>query len=296
MGDLKLPLSVGAVRKFVAFTNERERIRLAKEAGGAIPWTKDPVLATYRFTNVHREHDLQTRLIARGWREPHMDDPDVWFAMCVARLVNWWPTLEEVGYPVPWVPKRFVKALGDRMHRGSKVFTGAYMINQSIPGGAGMLKHAYLAEYVLTPLWEKRKIIRPRKGDSLHHFYSRLRVAKGMGSFMAAQVVADTKYTGPLQTASDWVDFAAPGPGSQRGLNIVYGRDPKTPWRDADWHAHLLRLGALYHLEGGPKVHAQDLQNCLCEYSKYVRGSSRTKYVPSLSEENLLCMSSKPRT
>ena len=43
--------------------------------------------------------DRTTRWIADNWRTPHVDDPDVWFAMVIARFVNWPDTLAALGYP-----------------------------------------------------------------------------------------------------------------------------------------------------------------------------------------------------
>jgi hypothetical protein len=111
-----------------------------------------------------------------------------------------------------------------------------------------------------------------------------------MGSFVAAQIVADLKYVPPLKHARDWMTFAAPGPGSKRRLNRVLGRPADAPWRDDDtWRVGFRRL----HEEIKPELermglgdlHAQDLQNCLCEMDKYERtglgeGKPKRRFVP----------------
>lgn len=43
---------------------EREQIRNRNEAGQSAPWTADPILETYRFTNVRRRDDRVSRLFA----------------------------------------------------------------------------------------------------------------------------------------------------------------------------------------------------------------------------------------
>jgi hypothetical protein len=83
--------------RLLAFAVEREDIRRRREQGRARPWTFDPVLQQFRFCNIRREDDRTTREIAALWREPYKAHPDVWFAMAVARLVNWVPTLKELG-------------------------------------------------------------------------------------------------------------------------------------------------------------------------------------------------------
>ena len=88
--------------QFVQFIRVREAIRLRRAAGAPPPWTDNQILREWSFCNVRREEDRVTRWIAERWRNPHADDPDLWFAMAVARFVNWPDALAEIGYPVPW--------------------------------------------------------------------------------------------------------------------------------------------------------------------------------------------------
>jgi alpha-glutamyl/putrescinyl thymine pyrophosphorylase clade 1 len=257
-------------KPLLRFIFERHAIYGRKAEGLPKPWTHDKILQSYRFCNVYRELDTVTQWIATHWREPHKDDPDLWFAMCVARLVNWPDTLEALGFPIPWQPNRFIEVLERRKKDGEKVFTGAYMV----PGGPdGISKARYLAAEVLTPMWRDKEKIRPVQDDRLSDFYERLSEYQVMGSFMTGQVVADVKYVRPLLCAKDWWTWASPGPGSQRGLNRVMGRDIKSPWARVDWYKCLRELHDKIQkrFTGMPKLHAQDLQNCLCEFDKYER-------------------------
>jgi hypothetical protein len=252
---------------------EREAIRVRRASGAPKPWTEDPILREWSFTNVRRESDRVTRWIAENWREPHAEDPDLWFAMAVARLVNWPDTLVELGYPVPWEPDHFRAVMAAREARGETRFSSAYNISN---GGSTAPKAHHLVDKVFAPLWARRKQLRPRPEDSLHTFYGRLREMRGFGSFMAAQVVADVKYVAPLDGARDWWTFAAPGPGSKRGLNRVLCRPVDGTWRDDDtWRAALRKLHEAIapDLEriGVGRLCASDLQNCLCEMDKMER-------------------------
>lgn len=264
------------VDDLMRFVKERHAIWKRRADGKPKPWTQDPILQSYRFCNVYRELDTVTQWITENWRRPNAADPNLWFAMCVARLINWPDTLGQLGHPLPWRPNWFVKVVQARQGRGEKAFGGAYIVSTN---GRAMDKAEYLAGHVLNPLWSNRKTIAPKAGDTLDAFHERLMRHDGMGSFMAAQVVADLKYANPsLMKAPDWSTWASSGPGSRRGLNRVLGRDTDAPWREQDWRAKLAELqGAV----NAPKViraaglpselHAQDLQNCLCEFDKYER-------------------------
>jgi hypothetical protein len=69
----------------------------------------------------------------------------------------------------------------------------------------------------------ERKNMRPQTGDTLESTTT-ADGFDGLGSFIAAQVVADLKYIEPLNKRFDWQTFAASGPGSRRGLNRVARR------------------------------------------------------------------------
>ena len=273
------------VNELAKFIFERHNIFKLRALGFPKPWTDDPILQNYRFCNVYRENDRETIWIANNWRDPHKYEPEVWFAMAVARFVNWSPSLEVIGYPVPWNAKQFITALHGRAMVGEKVFTGAYMIPA---GNSGLNKANFLAEKILTPLWERRDYVL-ESCFSCHAFSQRLQEFNGIGSFMAGQIVCDTKFTRLLDTALDWWEFAVEGPGSKRGLNRVCNRPINQNWKRGEWWIKLMELKArispTIEIEWKmPRISAQDLQNCLCEFDKYERvrlgeGRPRSHYL-----------------
>lgn len=264
-----MPKQFPGLCNFATFILEREIVRAAKESGEDAPWTRDSILQRYRFCNVHREDDKVTRWIADNWRNPHRHDDDLWFAMAVARWINWPDTLAAIGYPVPWRPSHVIRALKLRALQRAKVWTGAYMIGTQ---GNAKDKPLFIVEDVLDPLWKQRAKLRPRAGDTLASFAERVVAVKNQGRFMVGQMIADAKYADPvLKRAADWSTWAISGPGSRRGMNRVVGRDKADAWREQDWKATMdvLRPELLRMLPF--ELHAQDVQNCLCEFDKYER-------------------------
>ena len=285
---MPLPLDPEMVARVVAFATEREAIRLRKEAGQSWPWTTDEILKLGSFTNVHRENDRVSRWIAENWRDPHRDDPDLWFAMTVARCINEPAALAEIGYPVPFDAERIRSVLAARQLRGDKVFrTDAYKPPTS---SEGRDTAPFLAEEVLGPLWRDREQLRPQANETLRAYSDRLRERYRIGPFLAGQVIADLKHVESFRSASDWWSFAVPGPGSLRGLNRVCKREVKASWSEAVWHATLLQLGTeiapQLEAAGIARLDAQNLQNVLCEADKYFRaaekdGKPARKYKPA---------------
>jgi hypothetical protein len=261
------------VERLCAFIRERQAIYLRRAEGAPKPWTTDPILRRYRFCNIYREQDTVTQWIKDNWRNPHSDEPDLWFAMLVARTFNWPNTLHYIGWPVPWRPKRVDAQVGKLLVQGAKVYTGAYVVPMN---GRTGIKHKYLIESIFNPAWARRKDVRPRAGDSLADFNARLQTLFGLGGFNGAQVICDVKYArhSPLWVAHDWLTWAASGPGSRRGLNRVLGRAVAASWREAEWLAALTELRVEVNAalkKDKIELHAQDLQNVCCEWDKYLR-------------------------
>ena len=269
------------IHKLAHWINERESIRLAREASKPQDkWTKDPILQTYRFCNVRREDDRVTQWIAKHWREPNRADPMIWHTMTVARFINWPPSLEVMGYPKRWNTKSVLKKLTKFNEAGNKVFTGAYIVSTN---GQKVKKLPYIID-MLGSMRKEGKII--TKDMTLQEAHTRLCAVPRHGTFMAGQVIADIKYTDLLSNASDWNNWAAIGPGSMRGLNRVMGLPLNNRWKNPAFSNQLIDLReklnkrrmkmSMYDLN------LQDLQNCLCETDKYLRleagGRTRSKY------------------
>jgi hypothetical protein len=272
------------IKKLAAFIKERHSIYEKKLAGLPKPWTTDEILQSYRFCNVYRELDAVTKWIAINWREPNQDHPDLWFAMAIARYINWPDTLSFIGYPTERGWKHNIyNAVSILKDEGKQVYSGAYMISTH---GEHISKNEYIVERVLTNLWAQRKQLRIHNFANLEEMHNRLSMFHGVGSFMAAQIIADIKYARPYiyPKMMDWWNFAASGPGSRRGLNRVMGNPVDAPWKEQQWryelslvHAYISEYVDEYRM---PSMHAQDLQNCLCEFDKYERvrlGEGRPK-------------------
>jgi len=266
------------LERFAYYLNERWSIHQKRLKGLPPPWTDDAALQKYRFCQVRREDDRVTRWIHENWLRPHADDPDLWHAMCVARMFNRVSTLEAMGWPEPWGKRRSnvlstMRALkGD----GVKIFTSAYTLcgGGYTHGRTGPLIDHH--EAALNELWQFKTKIEPHIGSTLQDLYDQLSIRLSFSTFMSGQVVADTKWGSVLRAARDFNTFAVIGPGSARGLHRICGHDPKVNWpggQDA-WHVTLLELRKVV-LPLLPKairdLDAQNIEHGLCELDKWCR-------------------------
>lgn len=278
-------------KRFRDFVWERMRIYERKEVALAPPpWTKDPILQKYSFTNVFREHDRTTRWIARNWRHPNGGHPDLWFAMMVARMVNRPATLQTLGYPRRWDREKFERVLREVKARDGVMLSAAYIISTN---GQAVDKVTFLG-HTLGNAWSIRDRVRLGRGDTLASFAERLRRVNGLGSFLTGQIIADVKQERgqPIYMSNDRATWATPGPGSRRGLNRVQGAGLHDHLRDAVWLEAVQELRKMINADSHPimkPLDAQDTQNCLCEFDKYERtrlGEGRPKrhYTPTTKE------------
>lgn len=277
------------------FIVERYRIHHRRDRGQPKPWTADPILQEYRFCNVYRELDYTTQWIRQCW-QPYVLDSNEWFLMLAARLINYVPTLAKLtpamlgqasfaaGKAVTWNPEEFVSVLQKLEAGTDKVYSSAYITVTPLYR-KGQPKSEYFARSVLQPAWDLRETVLNQDCTwrTLQDCYSSLRKLPAVGSFLAAQIVADLKYTS-LRGTPDWHSFCASGMGSKRGMNRILGLPPSNALSEKNFLYYMAvlegKLQPRLARAGLPEMHYQDIQNCLCEFDKYERlrnGESRVR-------------------
>jgi hypothetical protein len=283
------------------FMLERQRILVRKDCGQPRPWTDDPILQKYFISNLRCEDDKTTRWLKAYWRDPHEDDPDLWFAIAVFRRgLNLPATGEKLGYPVPWDEQKFRQACSVSPYcnpHAYKLIVG----HKKGSGGFHGPQPEMLVHYVFNPLWEKRARLRPLPTDSLASYYKRLSSEKWMGGWYANRVVADLKHTKQLKDSPDWQTWFTLGPGTLRGINRITGRTVNRglyaahaggvvfTLNETEKQVACAEVNQLRHDLGVANIFdANDMGGSLCEFDKYERvrlaepGKVR-RYTPLLS-------------
>lgn len=281
--------------RFVNFVQERERIRVARSVGAPAPWTEDPILRQFRFTNVRRRDDRVSL-----WLRQHVYSTDIFTTPTLAavqvaalcRWVNWPPTisaLQAAGLLAPaQLDLRAVGRLIEKRGRDGKAWTGAYMVRATPDGGA---KGRFVAEQVvgraLRRAWPELQFM--LQTGMRRPVWRVLTECLHWGSFMAGQVVDDLTWTPLLREPRDDKTWAPQGPGSLRGLNRVLARPLGATHEEHEWCEHLAQLrGMVVDRLGWERygdLTLMDTQNQLCEFDKYERvrlgqGRPRSLYKP----------------
>lgn len=268
----------------IYWIKERYSVYQKKETGLPKPWSEDYIFQETYFCNVHRETDRVTKWIRREY-SPFGNHRMFEYNIILARFINKIETLQSIGFVEEHDPKELESFLEGQAAAGFTIWGSAYIITTH---GQRMGKVDYLCNQVLSDVAKGLESLRAAcRGPSCRAASDALQRIDGIGSFLAAQVVADLKNTPghPLYSAPDRATFVEAGPGSMRGLHwfFYHSSGTVTPrlfylkfqmlrdYVDANWP------------EGVPRVDNQDLQNCLCEYDKYARirthsGRSKRRY------------------
>lgn len=308
-------MDMEAFERYLEFVPARHRVWELRQQGAAAPWAEDPILRTKKFTNVYRVLDYGSQFVLSDLYDEGMTAEDLVLRLFLYRhtgVVTAWEYLPlAVGeYPTrdnleetfeAWEEYREatrtmkVKKGGryagqETLHIESKrpVFTSAYLVH---PGPAGpetigtdklemimnLTRRLFLEEGLAEAFLS---------ADTQSARFQTLRKNKGVGDFMSMQILTDYGYT-PLGGDTE-NDFVVPGPGCRKGVSFI------SDTRDVVGFLKYARSEILagddcpmLSLPGGgsrpPSL--MDIQNTMCEFSKYERylkrGTSGKEYRPA---------------
>jgi hypothetical protein len=288
------------------FARERHAIYLRRSRGLPKPWTRDPILSGFRFCNIYRQLDTVSIWINENIIQPYEDDPNLWFMLCAARVINWPPSLTAMmdvkggfGIGGRYDPYIACKALKARKDAGEKVVTGAYLVNSvASPDDPDLIrgdKLAFVTHKTLGHIWPDRDKLTPRFKRTLQESVETLMEYKGYGAFTSYQITVDLSYNKKwLAKAPDINTFNAAGPGTKRGLGRIYTGDKggimQEDVRKCILHMHKIGGSEKYWPQtskdmskGFAPIELSNVSNLNCEFDKYVRtfngeGSPRSVY------------------
>ena len=95
-------ISIDNLKLFYYYVTERYNIYKKRELGIPAPWTDDPILKEYKFTNVRREHDRTSKwLIENISNNPMLPYEDRFWRTILFRIYNRIETAELIGLDDP---------------------------------------------------------------------------------------------------------------------------------------------------------------------------------------------------
>lgn len=298
------------------FITRRYKIHIKKDVEKLpAPWTSDPVLSEFRFTNVRREHDRETKWVIKNiTSNPELSYEDKLLNCILFRLYNKHETSELISQPIHfaehedlggWDPEWYRALFEAAQAEDPKrvFFTGAF-----ITGGLKRALKWYLPKddpknsMEMRMLWFIRVLMDDKVTDRIRDCSNQQDVFKvlcsydGLGAFLAYQIFVDMTYIEEFPFSEN--EFTVAGPGCRMGLGYLFrDSDGMTPEECLFWLRDNLEYIFCNKTKGKfscdslfrdlPKYdrcfNVMSLENCFCELSKYVRairgtGRPRKKY------------------
>lgn len=262
------------------FATERQAIFYRRLEGARPPWTDDPILETYKFTNAFRASDRTSQYLIRhviyaGDQAPR----EVFVRTLLFKLFNRIETWQRLTSLVGPVSSRsfdavtYGRAIDALRSARQQVYSAAYIMP---PVGvfATTTKHdghlALLAMMLRDELPE-----RIADAPSLRWVYETLLTYPSLGRFLAFQFAIDLNY-GPALDFDEGT-FVVAGPGAKEGIAKCFAE--RDGWSDEDlidWTVD--RQEQEFEVRGlpfrslfGRPLQPIDCQNLYCEIAKYAR-------------------------
>lgn len=265
------------------FAAERQRIFYRRALGSPWPWTDNPVMAVFKFTNAYRASDRVSQYLIRRviYREDLPTSIDeVVFRILLFKLFNkieTWEKLEGALGSVTFADYRFEHydaVLTRAMAEGHRIYSAAYIM----PPGSSAFGHKAKHQNHLKLLEMMMAKSLPQKlasARTMQRGFELLRAYPTIGDFLAYQFVTDVNYSEVTNFSE--MDFVIPGPGARDGLRKCFAdtgglSDAELIRLMADrQEQECARLGLEFPSLWGRPLQLIDCQNLFCEVDKYAR-------------------------
>lgn len=267
------------------------------------PWTADPILQEFKFTNVRREHDRETRWLLENVVNSAMVYENKLMNCILYRLYNKSTTLELFGGAIDFAHGGTEKSVQDEIRQDLQqalkknkdytYFTNAFLtcgLKVSLgrmPETNDEFMPMRIIKFV-SKLWNEGIIDKIKQAKTQQDVYKVLKSQYGIGEFLAYQIFVDFTYIQEFPFSEN--EFTVSGPGCVRGLNEIFkDRDGMTHdeclfwlrdnidelfWaRGWKWNPDLLFNDLEWY---DRSMNVMSLENCHCEISKYIRATNGT--------------------
>ena len=297
----------GSLELFVHWIIERYKIHLKKDVNHEErPWTTDPILDNYRFTNVRREQDRQSMYLIDNIVKNNKLTLEEKIINCIMfRCWNVWESMKLLGGP--WKKEELLNGSAlltartvynqisqDEPRHGwfTKVFftSGVKLGMKNLLGVKNFVLGVFdIAQWVISNDIANKVLETETQLDA----FNILKSIPGIANFLGYQIFVDCTYIPEFQFSEN--EFTIAGPGCKKGLNRLFmdtdgmNSEESVFWLRDNLTTVAPQLDPKTLMTDLPEeerfLSVMSLENCLCEFSKYHRAyhkesRPKNKYVP----------------
>lgn len=263
------------------FAAERQAIFFKRFSRQPAPWTNDPILQRFKFTNAYRASDRVSQyLIQHVIYKGDQSNEEVFFRTLLFRIFNRIETWDLLTTEMDDVVcreysfERYDEILTKAIAGGTTIFSAAYVM----PSGTSSFGESRKHRCFLRLLEQMMKNGVPQKlsdATSMREAFELIRSYPMMGDFLAYQYVTDLNYS--TLTNFGEMDFVVPGPGARSGIRKCFS--DLGDFSETDiirlvaerQEKEFARLQLDFQSLWGRHLQLIDCQNLFCEVDKYSR-------------------------
>ncbi len=263
------------------FAVKRQEVFFRKLAGCPPPWTHDPIITRYKFTNAYRASDRVSQyLIRHVIYDGDQSLEEIFFRTILFKLFNkietWELLKQELGtlnygdYSFEHYDEVLSGAISSRI----RIYSAAYIM----PAGKSIFGHSRKHRNhlrLLELMMEDNVPHRVADTSSMKQAFEVLRSYPTIGDFLAYQYVTDLNYSEIMDFTE--TEFVVPGPGSIDGIHKCFDDMGGLNETDiirivtASQEKEFAKRGLQFRSLWGRPLQLIDCQNLFCEVSKYAR-------------------------
>jgi hypothetical protein len=260
---------------------ERQAIFFRRLEGSPPPWTCDPILRHYKFTNSYRASNRTIQYLIRHviYGDRYSSAPEeVIFRILLFKVFNrvdTWRRLESALGSLSWSQFSFVRydqVLTRAQELGYPIYSAAYIIPPVHK--SDKVKHrGHL--HLVAQMMQDELTKRIEQSSSLSDVFWLLKGYPSLGDFIAYQLAIDLNYSTVLDHAES--EFVVAGPGARDGLAKCFANASEFAPEDLielvteRQVQEFDRLGIKFRSLWGRPLQLIDCQNLFCEIGKYAR-------------------------
>ena len=285
--EIHIPISPARVTEvydsYWRFAALRQDVFYNRVSRKSYPWSEDPILNKFRFTNAYRASDRVSQYLIRNviYNSDFPSAPEeVLFRIFLFKLFNkietWELLTDRVGQPT-WKDfdlQLYDSVLTDTLIHKKKIYSAAYIM----PSGRSTFgherkhtNHLKLIDFII-----KRKThIKLDRAKSMREAFEILKDLPGFGNFLAYQLLIDINYSEIIDFSES--DFVVPGPGANGGISKCFidkgglSNSEIIKFVTDRQEIEFERLGLTFQTLWGRPLQLIDCQNLFCEVDKYAR-------------------------
>ena len=208
------------------FAAERQAMFFQRLEGCSPPWTHDPILARYRFTNAYRASDRVSQyLIRHVIYEGEQLPEEIFFRTLLFKVFNkfeTWESLKAVVREIAYSSYSFDtydKVLTEALAGGRAIYSAAYIM----PSAGRALGHSRKHRNHLKLIEQMMADEVPQRiadARTMREAFDMLRSYPTIGVFLAYQFVTDLNCS-EVNNFSE-MEFVVPGPGAWDGIHKCF--------------------------------------------------------------------------